>query len=445
MLAQSRRRETHAATPSSWRRVDGVEVMIQQRLRPFDFHTGPYETWASLASSSNQVCQTVQAYARIGQAIYCALGMPDDGKDKVAEAGAKFRMGQLEVFLKGFKNATFCISKKVLDPTEAPDVVRYHREVAAKVAMLADLDWETWKHIPNDTVIWNDTGKVQTIDEHTGQVGIVFELREWWEGYPENKGNRKCRELWKGRGKDATFKGCVRIGVKWKVNVEKYTLADAAFVKMHGREPTGGEVKKVWAALEKDPMNDVVPPVEAGEADRYSRFARLSFMVKEARDPTDDELSRFTDKIARAFHRAVREAVNRDGSDSDDSIEDLTSTDQVGNVDDDDQGAGPPEQPLSGSGGAADPFVIEDTPPEEAGAAMEEDDGEGHGDDNNNSSVDDDDEEEVAEDGSSSSSSSPESGAEETDRVLRSNKPNPEQVAQAQPLDEDDEAVFEFD
>ncbi len=27
------RRETHTATPSSWRRIDGVEVMIQQTRR----------------------------------------------------------------------------------------------------------------------------------------------------------------------------------------------------------------------------------------------------------------------------------------------------------------------------------------------------------------------------------------------------------------------------
>ena len=61
---------------------------------------------------------------------------------------------------------------------------------------------------------------------------------------------------------------------------------------------------------------DRVGPVEAEEADTYRRYARLSFMVQEARDPTDDEVSEFADKIARGFRRAALEAVNPDAATS---------------------------------------------------------------------------------------------------------------------------------
>jgi hypothetical protein len=97
-----------------------------------------------------------------------------------------------------------------------------------------------------------------------------------------------------------------------RMNVEGGNLAQAAFFKEHGRKPTDEEFQHFNKAAEGDDPMDHVGPVEAKEADTYRRYARLSFMVQEARDPTDDELSTFTDKMVRWYRRAVLEAVNPD-------------------------------------------------------------------------------------------------------------------------------------
>ena len=46
----------------------------------------------------------------------------------------------------------------------------------------------------------------------------------------------------------------------------------------------------------------------------YRGYARLSFMVQEARDPTDEEVSKFADRLARIFRRAALETVNPDAA-----------------------------------------------------------------------------------------------------------------------------------
>ena len=88
-------------------------------------------------------------------------------------------------------------------------------------------------------------------------------------------------------------------------------LVRQAFSKEHGRDPTEEEEARFTTAYERDDPTDAhLGPVEAEEADVYRDTASTLLQAAADREPTDDELSGFTDKMARAFRRAALEAVS---------------------------------------------------------------------------------------------------------------------------------------
>ena len=89
------------------------------------------------------------------------------------------------------------------------------------------------------------------------------------------------------------------------------SAARRAFSKEHGRDPTEEEEARFTTAYERDDPTDAhLGPVEAEEADVYRDTASTLLQAAADREPTDDELSGFTDKMARAFRRAALEAVS---------------------------------------------------------------------------------------------------------------------------------------
>ena len=88
-------------------------------------------------------------------------------------------------------------------------------------------------------------------------------------------------------------------------------LVRQAFSKEHGRDPTEEEEARFTTAYERDDPTDAhLGPVDAEEADMYRDTASTLLQAAADREPTDDELSGFTDKMARAFRRAALEAVS---------------------------------------------------------------------------------------------------------------------------------------
>ena len=59
-----------------------------------------------------------------------------------------------------------------------------------------------------------------------------------------------------------------------------------------------------------DPTDAHLGPVEAEEADACREITRAAFKSGVNREPTDEELSKRTDTLARAFRRAALEAVS---------------------------------------------------------------------------------------------------------------------------------------
>ena len=89
------------------------------------------------------------------------------------------------------------------------------------------------------------------------------------------------------------------------------TAARRAFFKEHGRDPTKEEEERFTTAFERDDPTDThLGPVEAEEADALRDTGSELIRAGAGREPTDDELSRFTEKLARAFRRAALEAVS---------------------------------------------------------------------------------------------------------------------------------------
>ena len=87
--------------------------------------------------------------------------------------------------------------------------------------------------------------------------------------------------------------------------------ARRAFFKEHGRDPTKEEEERFTTAFERDDPTDThLGPVEAEEADALRDTGSELIRAGAGREPTDDELSRFTEKLARAFRRAALEAVS---------------------------------------------------------------------------------------------------------------------------------------
>ena len=84
-----------------------------------------------------------------------------------------------------------------------------------------------------------------------------------------------------------------------------------AFSKEHGRDPTKEEEERMAAAVGRDDPTDAhLGPVEAEEADACREITRAAFKSGVNREPTDEELSKKTDTLARAFRRAALEAVS---------------------------------------------------------------------------------------------------------------------------------------
>ena len=89
--------------------------------------------------------------------------------------------------------------------------------------------------------------------------------------------------------------------------------ARRAFFKEHGRDPTKEEEERFTTAFERDDPTDThLGPVEAEEADALRDTGSELIRAGAGREPTDDELSRFTEKLARAFRRAVEAERTRD-------------------------------------------------------------------------------------------------------------------------------------
>ena len=87
--------------------------------------------------------------------------------------------------------------------------------------------------------------------------------------------------------------------------------ARRAFFKEHGRDPTKEEEERFTTAFERDDPTDThLGPVEAEEANALRDTGSELIRAGAGREPTDDELSRFTEKLARAFRRAALEAVS---------------------------------------------------------------------------------------------------------------------------------------
>ena len=90
-------------------------------------------------------------------------------------------------------------------------------------------------------------------------------------------------------------------------------LAHRAFSKEHGRDPTKEEEERMAAAVGRDDPTDAhLGPVEAEEADACREITRAAFKSGVNREPTDEELSKKTDTLARAFRRAALEALEPD-------------------------------------------------------------------------------------------------------------------------------------
>ena len=89
------------------------------------------------------------------------------------------------------------------------------------------------------------------------------------------------------------------------------TAARRAFFKEHGRDPTEEEVERFTTAYDRDdPTDNHLGPVTAEEADVHRDTASELLHAAAGREPTDDELEPFTEKLARAFRRAALEAVS---------------------------------------------------------------------------------------------------------------------------------------
>ena len=89
------------------------------------------------------------------------------------------------------------------------------------------------------------------------------------------------------------------------------TAARRAFFKEHGRDPTEEEVERFTTAYDRDdPTDNHLGPVTAEEADVHRDTASELLHAAAGREPTDDELGPFTEKLARAFRRAALEAVS---------------------------------------------------------------------------------------------------------------------------------------
>ena len=88
-------------------------------------------------------------------------------------------------------------------------------------------------------------------------------------------------------------------------------LARRAFSKEHGRDPTEEEAERMAAAIVRDdPTDDHLGAVTAEEADVQRDTASELLQAAGDSEPTDEMLSTFTEKLARAFRRAALEAVS---------------------------------------------------------------------------------------------------------------------------------------
>ena len=91
------------------------------------------------------------------------------------------------------------------------------------------------------------------------------------------------------------------------------SAARRAFSKEHGRDPTEEEEARFTTAFDRnDPTDAHLGTVTAEEADACREIARLFFKSVENREPTDDELSKRTDTLARCMRRAAIEALEPD-------------------------------------------------------------------------------------------------------------------------------------
>ena len=87
--------------------------------------------------------------------------------------------------------------------------------------------------------------------------------------------------------------------------------ARRAFFKEHGRDPTEEEEHKFQVAYDRDDPTDAhLGPVAAEEADVHRDTASELLQAAGDSEPTDEMLSTFTEKLARAFRRAALEAVS---------------------------------------------------------------------------------------------------------------------------------------
>ena len=89
--------------------------------------------------------------------------------------------------------------------------------------------------------------------------------------------------------------------------------ARRAFFKEHGRDPTEEEEHKFQVAYDRDDPTDAhLGAVTAEEADVQRDTASELLQAAGDSEPTDEMLSTFTEKLARAFRRAALEAVEPD-------------------------------------------------------------------------------------------------------------------------------------
>ena len=87
--------------------------------------------------------------------------------------------------------------------------------------------------------------------------------------------------------------------------------ARRAFFKEHGRDPTEEEEHKFQVAYDRDDPTDAhLGAVTAEEADVQRDTASELLQAAGDSEPTDEMLSTFTEKLARAFRRAALEAVS---------------------------------------------------------------------------------------------------------------------------------------
>ena len=85
-----------------------------------------------------------------------------------------------------------------------------------------------------------------------------------------------------------------------------------AFSKEHGRDLTGEEEDRMAAAFGRDdPTDDHLGAVTAEEADACREMTRIYYKTVAKREPTDDELSKRTDTLARCMRRAAIGALRR--------------------------------------------------------------------------------------------------------------------------------------